>query len=96
MNTLKFTCTECGGHRLNEVMTNIIVSSEITHLSDSLDFEYDNSYNEEGEIDRYECILCGYILKFLDEPIQCNEDVICWIDRERMDTPPEGLIFKGR
>ena len=63
---IKFTCPLCGTHRIEEVMTGVTVSSEITtlHTGEGLgDCEYASSCNEGGEVDRFQCMNCGYAIK---------------------------------
>ena len=56
------TCPKCGDHRLEEVMTNVTISSRIISVSPD-ECEYDNMENNGGDVDRYQCMNCGYRLK---------------------------------
>lgn len=60
-----FKCPKCGKNVLEEVMTNVTQSSSITTLIDekgNLYLDYDAVSNDGGEIDRYQCADCGYVL----------------------------------
>lgn len=56
---MNFTCKRCGSHRLEEVMTDVVVSSEITDVGEGGDIEYGNVANDGGVVDRYQCLNCG-------------------------------------
>ena len=80
MKTIKFTCQKCGKHRLEEVMTNVTVSSEIItiHTDEGLgDCEYAGICNEGGEVDRFQCLSCGCVIenvKTLEELVEFLEN----------------------
>lgn len=62
---LQFTCPTCGLHRLDEVLENVTqFSTMIMELcdDDSLAIDYDDHYCENGDITRYQCTDCGYII----------------------------------
>lgn len=78
---LIFTCPSCQGHRL-ECCEDGPYNSEILHIDEEGDFDYDE-ISASGEVDRYQCLECGYILAFDDKPdinlVIDNEDVVEWI-----------------
>lgn len=61
MARFKFTCQKCGSHKLEEVMFDVTVVSEIAVLDDDDDdgLEYGEQTNEDGTVDRYQCVNCG-------------------------------------
>ena len=63
---LKFTCPGCKGNRLEEVMENVTVSSEVTNIDDEGDHDYGIQTNENGELSHFQCVKCGYILEIKD------------------------------
>lgn len=58
MARFKFTCHKCDSHRLEEVMFDVTVISEIAVLDDD-GLEYGEQTNEDGVVDRYQCCNCG-------------------------------------
>jgi len=75
---LKFICPSCGDHRL-ECCEDGPYVSEILCIDEDGDFDY-GEINASGEVDRFQCVDCGYILKdVMEECITDNEDVIEWI-----------------
>ena len=63
----EFTCPKCGSHRLEEVMTNVTIYSPIKSYSiedGEIDFEYGNQNNEDGAVERYQCMDCGEHIAF--------------------------------
>ena len=75
---LIFTCPSCQGHRL-ECCEDGPYNSEILHIDEEGDFDYDE-ISASGEVDRYQCLACGYILAFDDKPdinlVIDSEDVV--------------------
>ena len=77
---LQFTCPLCGKHRLESVETNATVSSEITNLDESGDFDYNPPIIHCNEVDHYQCVDCGYLLKNKTKSkIYENTEVVKWI-----------------
>ena len=58
------TCTKCNTENtsVEEIMTDVTVSSEVTEVNDGY-LEYGDQINEGGgEVDRYQCVNCGETL----------------------------------
>jgi len=86
---LKFTCPECGEHRLEEVMIDVTVSSEITRISDDGDHDYGEQTNEDGETSHYQCMngTCGYVVGLTqddDEGINGCQELAQWIQDQEI------------
>jgi len=78
MDSLKFTCPECGKHRLECCEEGPYVS-EVTNIDDEGDFDY-GPIDASGTVDRFQCLECGYTLcDKNDNPIADNEEVVEWI-----------------
>ncbi len=63
---LEFVCPDCKYDEIEEVMGNCIVSSVIildgeTAIDDFPD--YGESTTHYGEVDRYQCVKCGFVIK---------------------------------
>ena len=66
MKRLKFICEKCGYDKLEEVMVNVTVSSEINTVEldgGFVDLDYGETENCDGEVVRYQCSKCGVIIK---------------------------------
>jgi predicted RNA-binding Zn-ribbon protein involved in translation (DUF1610 family) len=66
MKVLKFKCPKCGKKVLEEVMVEVTQSSSISAIEDDngvVFLDYENTSTDGGEVDRYQCMECGYILK---------------------------------
>ena len=59
---IRFDCPKCHSHRLEEVMTGVVVASRIRHVGSDGDMSYGEQSNEGGEVDHYQCMDCGYII----------------------------------
>lgn len=55
-----FKCPRCGAPRLEEVMTNVIVKSEILSIGVGGAIHYGGSSQEAGKVDGYQCLDCGW------------------------------------
>ena len=79
MANLQFTCPKCGNNRLEEVMVDVTVVSEITDIGDG-DCTYGQQTNEDGSVERYGCISCGYMPCHEDgQPVSDLEELEAWI-----------------
>ncbi len=59
MSKVNFTCPECGGRKLEEVMVGVTVASEVLDVDEDGNVEYGEQSNEDGEVLHYICALCG-------------------------------------
>lgn len=60
--SLTFTCEKCGAHRLEEVMTDVIVISEVIEIRNDGECGYGRRNSEDGEIDSFQCSAYGWVL----------------------------------
>ena len=59
---MNFLCPDCGGERIEEIMTDVVVASEVRSIHSSGEVEYGEQINSGGTIDRYQCQGCGWTL----------------------------------
>jgi rubredoxin len=59
---ITFTCPACGTHRIEEVMNNVTVVSEISSFYEDGDLDYGQQSSEDGEVTQYQCMRCGFIV----------------------------------
>jgi len=62
---IEFTCPKCNEHRIEEIMVDVGVISEISRLlryENGVGIEYGEQTNDDGHVDRYQCGGCGYTI----------------------------------
>jgi len=55
----RFKCNKCGETRFEEVMTDVVVLSEVSHVSECGAVDYAEQMNDDGSVLRYQCLNCG-------------------------------------
>ncbi len=79
-NSLKYKCPKCNHNQLEEVMINVVQSSTISDIDSEGYIDYELSSTEGGEVDRYQCSQCGYVLKNeLGGTIDNPEELVEWL-----------------
>ena len=59
----KWKCPNCGESRIEEILINAVVASEVTDVpGDCLDLFYGKQTTEDGEVERYQCMTCGHVI----------------------------------
>ena len=61
-DTKDFTCPKCKGHRLEEVMSDVTLTSTILNVGPGGDVEYGPKSEEDGEVDHYQCQNCNLVI----------------------------------
>ncbi len=81
-DTYDFKCPTCkarGG--FEEVMVNVVVTSEVTLGMDGI-VHYDDQTNEHGSIEQYQCSACGETLLDADgDVIDGHDELFEWFKR---------------
>lgn len=88
---LKFVCPDCQGERL-ECCEDGPYTSEVLNIDDEGDFEY-GPIDASGEVDRFQCLDCGYVLMDDNYPISDNQEVVEWI---KQNCPQNGSYIDPR
>ncbi len=84
-DSLKFKCPKCNHNQLEEVMINVVQSSTISEIDSEEYIDYENSSTDGGEVDRYQCSQCGYVLKNeLGGTIDTPEELVEWLKDKGM------------
>lgn len=99
MSNKSYACPKCGTNRVEEVMYGVMLTSEIKNI-DSLQSDgypdYDLTDTEYGEIERFQCWHCGYILKEENgSEVRFIDDLIEWIDRQKAQAIKDEKITDG-
>lgn len=81
----KFECPQCGGNRLNEIMADVTVDSEIDKVTDD-GVVYGEQTNENGLVDSICCRDCATPLMtdnprfgYVHSNITTHEELIEWL-----------------
>lgn len=59
---MNFVCPCCGSDRIEEILVNAVVSTEVTNVGDDdgeADMEYGDTNVGDGEVQNYQCLKCG-------------------------------------
>ncbi len=73
MDKIEFTCPECGSHKIEEIMVDMIVASECSLGypavdpgcvvdPDGYEIQYGDQTNQGGHVERYQCGNCGFTI----------------------------------
>ena len=73
---IKFNCPKCGSNEL-ECCLDGAHTCPVTEIDEDGDFEY-GEYESTADVDRYQCVNCGYVLKDGEFPITDNLEVVEW------------------
>ena len=57
-----FMCPDCGGDRIEEIMSNTTISTEVDAVAECGDTVYGADSYSDGVTDRFQCLNCGYAL----------------------------------
>jgi len=81
---LTFNCPRCDSDTLEEIMSDVTVASVITDINDDGDIEYGVQTNEDGTVDRYQCVSCGFSPKWDGEGNEISEpdQLSLWLQNE--------------
>lgn len=78
--SLKFKCPSCNREDLEIVETDVVMTSLIVEIDEKSCFEYDLIDTGGGNVDRFQCLECGYVLKGEnEEAITVEEEVVKWV-----------------
>lgn len=61
-----FTCPKCGDKGLEEVMTDVTMTTKILEVDGEIFYGEINGAGDSGEVDRYQCAGCGYVIAHSD------------------------------
>lgn len=73
---MKFKCPKCGNDTAEEVLTGVTVELGVDGIADDGYPDYNGTEELfDGEIDRYQCSACGYVL----EGVTSQEDFVEYV-----------------
>ena len=61
-----FTCPQCDGHQIEEIMADVTVATEVASFYDDGGLDYGEQTNSDGIVDRYQCETCGWAIPATD------------------------------
>lgn len=88
---ISFKCPKCGCNEIEEIMGGVVVASEVKedacYLGDGeIELEYGEQTNTDGEVERYQCKNCGFLISDTNTVLLCfliDNDMIELSDEER-------------
>ena len=54
-----FTCLVCANNRIEEIIPNVTLRTEVIAIYADGEFDYDNQHGEDGDTPYYQCEKCG-------------------------------------
>jgi transcription initiation factor IIE alpha subunit len=75
MKLFKFTCPDCGGHIVHEVVNGILELKSFTHMdaySNIVEYTDTELYYDNSDHAEFECAGCGKVLDFYEEDLFRN------------------------
>lgn len=88
-NEIRYTpqCPQCGSKALEEVLVHVTQTTAFEQViceGGITEPVYQNSSTEGGEVDRYQCLLCGFVLKDdQGRTINNTEGLRQWLEKHR-------------
>ena len=70
----RFKCGNCGQTRFEEVMTDVVVLSEVSHVDESGAVDYGEQSNDDGSVLQYQCLNCGAGIRRPDGTLAYDEE----------------------
>lgn len=74
-----FECPHCGDKRLECVEINATVISIVDCIEDNGDFDWGVPTIDDSDVDRFQCVGCGFVLEDAGEKINDNQKVVGWV-----------------
>lgn len=94
---LQFKCPRCGYDVLEEVLTDVVVSTTIEDVlasnkeDPSPEVSYVHSRNRGGVVDCYQCAKCAHELRDANNyPASSTDELVAWLFDHNMLTPDTG------
>jgi len=82
MNKPNFKCPDCTHDEIEEIAYGAIVTAKVAIIDGCGIVGYSDPTWEEGEVDRYQCRQCGYVIRSenTDEPIVDTRELFKWLE----------------
>ena len=82
---LKFKCPKCSHTVLEEVLTDVVQSSTCDFITEDGYVDYGVVSYDGGNLDRYQCMECGFVLKNGDDTVYStvidSEELAKWLKK---------------
>jgi hypothetical protein len=82
-----FVCPRCRDNHLEEVMTDVVVASEVTEVDGDV-CEYGEQTNTDGIVSHYQCADCGWTIP----GVKCPEELFRWLNHGKSDVSDEDAV----
>ena len=78
--SLKFKCSKCDCQELEIVQTDVVLSSKVVEIDEKGYFEFEQIDCDGGNVDRFQCFKCGFVLKNdKGRAITTEEQIVEWV-----------------
>lgn len=86
VRSMRFTCPKCSHQVLEEIVCGATVTSEILDiLIEEPEAEYGKQDTESGDVERYQCAGCGFVIKNGEsEEVFTLEGLVEWLKLHEM------------
>ena len=98
MKHLNFTCPECGWKEIEEIRGCVTIVSLIRDVTmddgECLEFDYSETANEGGEIERYQCGHCGHCVAVAGSDIRKRLEENGWlVENDECPVDSDGCLI---
>lgn len=83
-NSLVFICPKCQETRIEEVVSDAVVTSEIVIIHEDGELDYGDQIVDDGLVSRYQCLNCGFVIggnEEGDSSIKDQLELVDWIKK---------------
>jgi len=70
-----FECPSCKSHRIEEIMSGVVVASIVEGVGFGGYVDYGDQSNDDGVVDRYQCVNCGWTVP----GVRDTEELFNWL-----------------
>ena len=95
MDALEFYCAKCDHHDagITEVMTNVVMHTSLFFNVDG-HYEYGDAEPQSGDVDHYECAICGATIHDLNGDTITERDILLQTVRYWANVKPKQKLYK--
>ena len=81
---MNFICPKCKATRIEEIIDNAVVATEVLGVEDGGSTEYAEPSVSDGATDRFQCLNCGWELPICERTTPDTEELYEWLKENKM------------